>query len=84
LGADLISVYPNPMQTSLSLQPSRAGLTILQAELYHLDGRRAGVWLSQDQPQRQHLDTRALAPGVYLLRVETSQGLMMQKVIKGN
>ena len=75
---ELISIYPNPISSILIIE----GATIYSIEIYDLSGKR--VW---DEKYNSHiniaqLNLENLNIGSYLVKVKTSQGEFIRKIIK--
>ncbi len=75
LNADLIKIYPNPIQDILRLESS---LNIEQAEIYDLLGSR--VLLTKDAKKVFQLSD--LTPGNYFLKAITSDGIVVKEFVK--
>ncbi|GAA4841785.1 glycosyl hydrolase family 18 protein [Algivirga pacifica] len=75
--AESISVYPNPFQTSLTIQLS--GLEEGIVSLVALNGKT--IFTSKIKGQVQ-IDTNTLQKGLYILQVKTNTSSVMKKIIK--
>ena len=69
-----IIIYPNPTQDILNIKADRE---ILNVQLIDIQGRLVKTVFAINQ-----LDIRALPKGVYVVRVETSEGIFTEKVRK--
>ncbi len=72
-----ISVYPNPAQEQLTI---RAEETISNIEWYDVAGRLVRINLVNDPEVT--LDITAQPAGVYFLKINTTEGSIVKKVIK--
>ena len=71
-----VTVYPNPTQGNLNLRiPSH--IEVLKVKLFDVLGKNVNV-----SYQNQTLTTETLPHGVYMLKVETSQGNLTKKIVK--
>ena len=72
-----ISLYPNPVQGQLNINlPSSVELE--SATMFDLLGKATNMNISENNT----LNTSNLATGVYILKLETTQGTLTKKVIK--
>lgn len=80
-----IAVAPNPAEAGIALQATFDFPAPLQLEaaLLTLSGQTVSTfrWDLPAGRQTRELSTAALAPGMYLLRIQTDKGLWSQKVI---
>ena len=74
----LISIYPNPVNDELQIVSQSE---IKSVTLSGLSGNSIQL-LSNISEYNLKLDTRTLVPGVYMLKVETSKGIVIRKLIK--
>jgi len=75
---NLVSVYPNPVNDELQIESKSA---ILSFTLNGLSGNR--IWqLSGLSDYNLLLNTKMLVPGAYILKIETSSGTVIRKLIK--
>ncbi|MEO0583804.1 MAG: T9SS type A sorting domain-containing protein [Bacteroidota bacterium] len=72
----LIHIFPNP--TTNILQVESENLTIQQIQLFDLRGRM----LMEKREQTDILDLHGLSQGIYILEVQTDQGILTEKIIK--
>ena len=78
-GADpMISIYPNPVNDELQIVSQSK---IKSVTLSGLSGNSIQL-LSNISEYNLKLDTRTLVPGMYMLKVETSKGIVIRKLIK--
>ena len=78
-GADpTISVYPNPVYDELQIISQSE---IKSVTLSGLSGNSIQL-LSNISEYDLKLDTRTLVPGIYMLKVETSKGIVIRKLVK--
>lgn len=77
-----LRVYPNPIRDAATVEFSGADARVRLA-LYDLLGREVAVLYDgygSATAQRMGFSTRGLAPGVYVLRMESGAGVQAQKV----
>lgn len=74
----LISIYPNPVIDELQIVSQSK---IKSVTLSGLSGNSIQL-LSNISEYNLKLDTRTLVPGMYMLKVETSKGIVIRKLIK--
>lgn len=74
----LISIYPNPVVDELQIVSQSK---IKSVTLSGLSGNSIQL-LSNISEYNLKLDTRNLVPGLYMLKVETSKGIVIRKLIK--
>ncbi|MDP3446363.1 MAG: T9SS type A sorting domain-containing protein, partial [Ignavibacteria bacterium] len=73
----ILKVYPNPASKSLFI--TYKGLQIIELELIGSNGKK----LLQLEPKNEQIvDISSLPKGVYFLRAVSSQGVVVEKVIK--
>ena len=78
-GADpTISIYPNPVYDELQIISQSE---IKSVTLSGLSGNSIQL-LSNISEYDLKLDTRTLVPGIYMLKVETSKGIVIRKLVK--
>ena len=70
-----VQFYPNPVQTNLYIQSSSI---IEQIIIYDLNGRA----LRQIIHPEQFIEVGNLANGVYLVKIQTADGILVRKVVK--
>lgn len=76
----LISIYPNPVNDELQIVSQSK---IKSVTLSGLSGNSIQL-LSNISEYNLKLDTRTLVPGMYMLKVETSKGIVIRKLIKSS
>jgi hypothetical protein len=74
--ADLISVYPNPSSSGITIQ---AGTIMNRVELTDLSGRLLERFEPNDQ--QFFMNHTGWSPGLYLLRIYTTNGINTRKVM---
>jgi len=67
-------IYPNPIRDELNIRTSE---TVIQAQVLDLSGRIMLKFLNTNT-----LYVNELRPGVYMLRIETENGIITEKFIK--
>jgi hypothetical protein len=73
-----ITVYPNPVSSTLHIQMEDSSEKIERAEIYDLTGKKMGEYYSLE------FSVAILSPGMYLLKVFTNQNQYINKFIKIN
>ena len=77
-GASHIDIYPNPAHSVLQL--NAVNTTATQVQLCDLLGK---VWINEPvYANKKSISLELLPAGVYLLRVQTSEGMLVQKFVK--
>ena len=74
---DAISIYPNPVKDILHID--NAGIAIETMKIYDLSGRLVEAYSFNNHNQ---IDVSRLQRGVYILNIETSVGILKEKLIK--
>lgn len=74
--AGAFSIYPNPAQDEVFIE-SHTGIPVVNLQLISLTGEVVGS--SEDG---RSIQTKNLAPGIYLVKVHTSEGTVVKKVVK--
>ena len=69
-----VQLYPNPTQDVLNIKSDKE---ILNVQIIDMQGKLVKTVFAINQ-----LDIRALPKGVYVVRVETSEGIFTEKVRK--
>ena len=69
---DLVKIYPNPATDKIRIE----GAEIYEAQIYDNLGRLVGKHLGASQ-----LDVSSYAPGVYTLKLATSKGQVVKRVV---
>lgn len=70
-----VNVFPNPAKTNLNIQSNDK---IQQVHLYNLAGQE--IQSIQVQDLNTQLNIQNLAQGMYILKVQTTQGIQTQKI----
>ncbi len=80
--AQQVALYPNPAKQTASVElPASLGRQPVQASLFDAVGRQVYTTTLPAQGATVHaLDVRALPPGVYQLRLQTSAGLLVKRL----
>jgi hypothetical protein len=71
-----VFIYPNPVQDILKIESAR--FAVKAVKHYDLNGRLVEEFLWSNQG----IDVSQLSRGVYILSIETSKGVLQEKVIK--
>ena len=71
----LIAVYPNPVSEVLQIQIAD-GIQLQQLTLYSVIGK--AVMFSSEKS----MDVSAISEGIYFLRIQTSEGSLVKKIVK--
>ena len=71
-----ISVTPNPAKNYIKLEFPQS-ITEFSTELYDITGKQV-----LKATNSMNIDVSSLQPGVYLLRIETTQGSLTRKIVK--
>jgi hypothetical protein len=81
--AQQVAVYPNPATSAVSIElPAALGRTAVAATLTDALGRQVRtLTLPAQGPAAHQLDLHQLAPGVYALRLTTSAGVLVKKLV---
>ena len=81
--AQQVGVYPNPATSAVTIElPAALGRTAVAATLTDALGRQVrAVTLPAQGPAAHQLDLHQLAPGVYALRLTTSAGVLVKKLV---
>jgi len=72
-----ISVYPNPAKDKVSIDTS--GLQLQKVSIFDLQGR---LVLVADASDKGQIDVSPLSNGIYILQIETNQGILSKKLVK--
>ncbi|MDR0206170.1 MAG: T9SS type A sorting domain-containing protein [Bacteroidales bacterium] len=75
-----VSVFPNP--TTGELRIENRELKIDNVDIYDVFGRKHKGTKARRHEEEWSLDLSNLANGVYLLRIQTEQGIITKKIIK--
>lgn len=68
------TIYPNPVKDRLNIKTAES---IVKAQVFDLSGR-----MIQNAQESKELAVSSLKPGIYLLRVETENGIRTKRFIK--
>ena len=75
-----VSIYPNPVTDHLDIS---SGSEISRISVYNSIG--TSILVVTDTPgTKKHLNTHSLAPGLYILKIETKNGTEIKKFIKSS
>lgn len=74
-----LRVYPNPAHDVLNIQSKDADVKVMSAKITNINGQTIREFSLNDQSQ---VDISELTAGAYLLHVETSEGVGVQKIMK--
>ena len=74
--ADLVSVYPNPTTDILNINVP-ASVELINVSMFDVLGKQVNVSNSNGV-----VNTSSLSNGVYMLRIQTSAGDLIQKIVK--
>ena len=73
---DSVSIYPNPVLNDLHID-LHSSIQIQEAKIYSITGQ-----VVLQVQNKKDLDVSNLNPGIYLLKVKTSQGTITRKIVK--
>ncbi|HTO35279.1 MAG TPA: T9SS type A sorting domain-containing protein [Flavobacterium sp.] len=68
-----IKIYPNPVQDILNIESQE---TVLSVEVFDLLGKK--ILVSKDKT----IDVSKLKNGIYLLKINTENGVLTEKIMK--
>ncbi|MDC8006136.1 T9SS type A sorting domain-containing protein [Aureisphaera galaxeae] len=71
-----IKTYPNPVTTELTLE-GLAGIAIEEVSVFDVLGRNMGIEMINSK-----INFSQLPRGIYILKINTSEGVLSQKVVK--
>jgi hypothetical protein len=74
----ILSVYPNPVADKFQI---KSDMRINSITISGLSGNSV-LYLSNTSGKTMLIDTQNLAPGLYLLKIETSNGPIIRKLVK--
>ena len=82
INGSLVSAYPNPAQHMLTVQAQLASKTAVQVSLVNLVGQVVSTvsTTAADVQRGLEVNTSTLASGLYVVRVNTSEGVFTTKV----
>ena len=84
LNANLLEVYPNPARGQVTIRTQVSSTAPVQVELVSLLGQRVftqTVSAARLQQDGLTVNTSAVAPGLYLVRLTTSEGTLTKKLL---
>jgi len=77
-----VAVYPNPAHKAVAVElPAMLGHTAVPVELVDALGRVLQTQMLSGSGMARHFSLQDVAPGIYALRIATSQGTISQKLI---
>ena len=79
-GIASLQVYPNP--TSGEIQVTSYELQVTSIEVYDVMGRKALTSPVSFPSLETILNIAHLPPGIYFLRIQTDEGVVVRKVVK--
>jgi gluconolactonase len=79
-GKAFVELYPNPAGDVLyiNLEPGK----ISSIEVMNMAGKKESILLKKEEGSEIEINTQALKPGMYLLKIYFSQGLVTRKFVK--
>ena len=77
-------VYPNPVAETLILSNTSTQFTIPDIEIYNIQGISIKPIIKENigQQPKLELETTALPPGVYHLKIKTNQDMTIKRFVK--
>jgi hypothetical protein len=83
IGIEKMSIYPNPATDKVKIQIETVEPETVQLSLYDILGRAVSKIPAVDATQQfvYDMDVSHLAKGIYMLRITTSKGQIMRKVV---
>ncbi len=75
-------VFPNPFQSSLTIETNEAPLGRETWSLCDQNGKEIISWLQNPGQDQMQLDLKTLSPGLYILQNKTRPNAMGKKIIK--
>jgi hypothetical protein len=78
--ANSVYIFPNPSVGTINVRSQVAGANILSVELMDLNGRLVRS-ISGNKSMEVRMDNDDLAPGMYLVKVQTAKGIVTKKVV---
>jgi hypothetical protein len=79
-----ISVYPNPTHGIADFRLLNSDFGRVEMKIYDLHGREKAVVLDNVIPAGEHIvqfDLSVLIPGIYIVKVQTANGVALKKVV---
>lgn len=80
LAAGLVKVFPNPTSSLLNIEMPELSAQNVSLRLYQLNGTL--VSQAQTQNGQHQFDLSDQAAGIYMLKVQTAEGVFVQKITK--
>ncbi|MDP8240282.1 MAG: T9SS type A sorting domain-containing protein [Candidatus Hatepunaea meridiana] len=80
----LLSVYPNPFNSSTTISYELPLVSLLDLSLYDLSGHKVMTLINGVQPSGNHssiLDANILSSGMYIIRLEAAGDVQVQKIL---
>lgn len=74
-----VNIFPNPTSNEVFISNSNSRNTIIYVEVLDLQGR---LLHSENRTGISQIDLSALRQGIYLIRIETAKGTVVNRVIK--
>lgn len=74
-----IAIHPNPTSDEIYLSNSNRNNPILSVDLINIQGK---VLFSKSKKEVSKIDLSRLSQGIYLLRIQTENGLQIERVIR--
>lgn len=81
---EVLTVYPNPVFGSVTLEIDSLNLSAVSVELYNIMGQQEEISTAILPDNKLILETALLPPGMYMLRVKTREETLVQKFIKAS
>ncbi len=78
LDAESVSIYPNPASDFVCVNANVP--VINNVQIYNMLG--SIVWSKANVPSGEQLNISTLTPGVYMIRLTTSEGIVSRKIVK--
>ncbi len=76
---DLINIYPNPSNDFINIELF-SGMNISIVEIVNIQGKL--VKIHELKTNKKTIDIRDLSDGMYIIKMHTDRGLVMEKFIK--
>jgi Listeria/Bacterioides repeat len=73
-----INIYPNPAQHTLYITSAE---TVEHVSIYDISGRTVGAYSIRPYSPSPNIDISNLANGIYLVKVKTTQGESIRKIV---
>jgi PKD repeat protein len=82
-----LSIYPNPFQTSITLEYSLTKSTNVKIQLFDITGNQISVITNEIQSNGKHeveINSKSfnLSPGIYLLKITLDDGYVSRHIVK--